>query len=157
MDTAESIGYSIKLFDSDTEVFKINGKNEEEIIERMKEIKENITKTQKELSNFNIDDDENNKKDNVDKKVEILKLKVKNKIKTIYEDENDDNNNDKMEIENGQNKEIINIKEEENNYYHKKGHHTLRIEENGNNNFINNNNGFISSERLLQKKNIENF
>ena len=157
MDTAESIGYSIKLFDSDTEVFKINGKNEEEIIERMKEIKENITKTQKELSNFNIDDNENNKKDNVDKKVEILKLKVKNKIKTIYEDENDDNNNDKMEIENGQNKEIINIKEEENNYYHKKGHHTLRIEENGNNNFINNNNGFISSERLLQKKNIENF
>ena len=60
-----------------------------------------------------IDDNEKNKKDNVDKKVEILKLKVKNKIKTIYEDENDDNNNDKMEIENGQNKEIINIKEEE--------------------------------------------
>lgn len=43
MDTAESIGHSIKLFDSDTEVFKITGSNQEEIIKRMKEIKEEIT------------------------------------------------------------------------------------------------------------------
>ena len=148
MDTAESIGYSIKLFDSDTEVFKINGKNEEEIIERMKEIKENITKTQKELSNFNIDDDENNKKDNVDKKVEILKLKVKDKIKTIYEDENEDNY--KISAENGK---TDNINEEGKNGFNRR-YQTLRIE-NGTN-FINNNE-YLSTERLIQKKNIENF
>ena len=93
MDTAESIGHSIKLFDSDTEVFKIIGNNKEEIINRMKEIKENITKAQKELSNFNIDDDIG-KKVNVDKKVEVLKLKVKKKFETIYEDSKEDNMRD---------------------------------------------------------------
>ena len=93
MDTAESIGHSIKLFDSDTEVFKIKGNNKEEIILRMMEIKENITRAQKELSNFNIDDNIG-KKNNVDKKVEFLKLKVKNRIETIYENEKEDNNFD---------------------------------------------------------------
>ena len=90
MDTAESIGHSIKLFDSDTEVFKIKGNNQEDIINRMKEIKESITKAQRELSNFNIDDDIG-RKENVDKKVDNLKLKVKKKFETIYEDEKEDN------------------------------------------------------------------
>ena len=88
MDTAESIGHSIKLFDSDTEVFKIKGNNLNEIIKRMKEIKEDITKAQAELSNFNIDD-EKGKKISVDKKVDLLKKKVKSKIETIYEDANE--------------------------------------------------------------------
>ena len=56
----------------------------------LEQIKESITKTQKELSNFNIDDDYG-KKENVDKKVEVLKLKVKKKFETIYEDSKEDN------------------------------------------------------------------
>ena len=96
MDTAESIGHSIKLFDSDTEVFKIKGNNLNEIIRRMKEIKEDITKAQAELSNFNIDD-EKGKKISVDKKVDLLKKKVKSKIETIYEDANELKDYDKYE------------------------------------------------------------
>ena len=113
MDTAESIGHSIKLFDSDTEVFKIKGNNQEEIINRMKEIKESITKAQKELSDFNINDDIG-KKENVDNKVEVLKLKVKKKFETIYEDEKEDNihesNNKEMDKGNNNHNENNDIK-----------------------------------------------
>ena len=145
MDTAESIGYSIKLFDSDTEVFKIRGKNQEEIIERMKEIKDNITLAQKELSNFNINN-EKGKKENVVQKVERLKLKVKNKIEDIYENENNnengfDNNENKIEENNKHNNKNI------------KKPLTKRLKENG----INYNKEEASTERLLQKKNIENY
>ena len=84
MDTAESIGNSIKLFDSDTEVFKINGTNKEEIIENMKQIKERITDIKKELSNFNIDDNPT-KKEDIGEKVNDLKQKMKNKVEDICE------------------------------------------------------------------------
>ena len=47
MDTAESIGHSIKLFDSDTEVYKIKGTNEVEIIEEMGTIKKKNKKSSK--------------------------------------------------------------------------------------------------------------
>ena len=96
-------------------MFKIKGNNKEIIINRMKEIKESITKTQKELSNFNIDDDYG-KKENVDKKVEVLKLKVKKKFETIYEDSKEDNlydlnNNNKSKSyrNNSENNNKINI------------------------------------------------
>ena len=86
MDTAESIGHSIKLFDEDTEVYKICGKNQEEIIERMKEIKQKIKEAQSELSNLNIADEEGRKED-INIKVDKLKKKMLNRIETIYEDE----------------------------------------------------------------------
>ena len=138
MDTAESIGHSIKLFDSDTEVFKIKGKNIEEIIKRMEEIKENITKAQKELSNFNIDG-ELGKKINVDKKVENLKYQVKKKFETIYEDINEENNLDYKK------NDKIN---ENNNKLHKKIKSFKQIKiENGNNIY----NEDLSDSRLLQQ------
>ena len=46
MDIVESIGHSIKLFYSDTEVYKIKETNIDEIIQRMKEIKPNIKEAQ---------------------------------------------------------------------------------------------------------------
>ena len=151
MNTAESIGHSIKLFDSDTEVFKIKGRNGEEIINRMKEIKENITNAQKELSNFNIDD-EIGKKINVDKKVENLKIKVKNKIETIYEDENEDNlYNINNKNENDNNEIKININEE--NIDYKKNNNSKRKIENGGNIIIKEEG---SEERLMKIKNKEN-
>ena len=154
MDTAESIGHSIKLFDADTEIYKIKGNNVNEIVKRLEEIEENITKAQKELSDFNIND-EMGEKINVDKKVENLKLKVKSRIENIYEDANEEkpndnnNNNDNNKIgkENGEN----NLKDESKIY--RKMKQTNRIE-NGNN-FVKEDD--ISEERLLQKNKIENF
>ena len=107
MDTAESIGHSIKLFDSDTEVFKIKGSNQEEIIEKMEEIKIKINKIKEELSNFNIDDNHDEKED-INKKVNTLKLKMKNKVENIYEEEEE---NDNKNIENDKNKNIYKINE----------------------------------------------
>ena len=86
MDTAESIGNSIKLFDSDTEVYKINGLNQEEIIERMKEIKKKIKEAQSELSTLNITE-EHEKKEDIIKKMDTLMKTVQNKIEIIYEEE----------------------------------------------------------------------
>jgi len=152
MDTAESIGHSVKLFDADTEIYKIKGNNVDEIIKRLEEIEGNITKAQKELSDFNIND-EIGEKINVDKKVENLKLKVKNRIENIYEDTNiykTNDNNNKIENDNGENK--INNKMDESKIY-KKTKQTNRIE-NGNN-FLKEED--ISEERLLQKNKIENF
>ena len=91
MDTAESIGNSIKLFDSDTEVFKINGSNKEEIIERMEEIKKNINEIKTDLSNFNINDDYR-KNEDINTKVSSLKEKIKNKVENIYEEVKDSKN-----------------------------------------------------------------
>ena len=89
MDTAESIGNSIKLFDSDTEVFKIDGTNNAEIIERMEEIKHKINEIKNELSNFNINDEYIKKKD-INLKVNSLSQKMKKKIENIYEDDKDE-------------------------------------------------------------------
>ena len=86
MDTAESIGNSIKLFDSDTEVYKINGLNQKEIIERMKEIKKKIKEAQSELSTLNITE-EHEKKEDIIKKMDTLMKTVQNKIEIIYEEE----------------------------------------------------------------------
>ena len=107
MDTAESIGHSIKLFDSDTEVFKIKGSNQEEIIEKMEEIKIKINKIKEELSNFNIDDNHDEKED-INKKVNTLKLKMKNKVENIYEEEEE---NDNKSFSNDKNKNIYKINE----------------------------------------------
>ena len=85
MDTAESIGKNIKLFDSDTEVFKINELNQEKIIKRMEEIKEAIKEIENDLSNFDIKDD-NIRKENINKKVDSLKEKMKNKVENMYEE-----------------------------------------------------------------------
>ena len=63
MDTAESIGHSCKLIDDDTEVFKIyNSKNVKSITKRLKDIKKQIEKIQKDLINFGVED---NKKKNL--------------------------------------------------------------------------------------------
>lgn len=156
MDTAESIGHSIKLFDADTEIYKIKGNNMNEIVKRLEEIEENITKAQKELSDFNIND-EMGEKINVDKKVENLKLKVKSRIENIYEDANEEkpndnnnnNENNKIGKENGENN---NMKDESKIY--RKMKQANRIE-NGNTNFVKEDD--ISEERLLQKNKIENF
>ena len=120
MDTAESIGNSIKLFDSDTEVFKIKGANKKEIIENMEEIKLKITEIKNELSNFNIDDFPI-KMGDLNKKVNKLKEKMKNKVENIYEKvikegENESNKNyiNNKNINKGNNKDNISIKEEEN-------------------------------------------
>ena len=86
MDTAESIGNSIKLFDSDTEVYKINGSNQKEIIERMKEIKKKIKEAQSELSTLNIAE-EHERKEDINKKMDTLMKTVQNKIEIIYEEE----------------------------------------------------------------------
>ena len=67
MDTAESIGYSCKLLDDDTEVFKIKETREvNKVVERMEKIKEKIKDLQNYLDNINnpnynkvIDKDEN--------------------------------------------------------------------------------------------------
>ena len=86
MDTAESIGHSIKLFDSDTEVFKITGSNQEEITNKMKEIKGEIATMKKELSKFNINDDPL-KKEDINKEVNTLKQKMKDKVENMYGEE----------------------------------------------------------------------
>ena len=86
MDTAESIGHSINLFDSDTEVFKITGSNQEEIINRMKEIKDEITAIKSQLSKFNINDDPLRKED-INEEVNTLKQKMKDRVEDIYVEE----------------------------------------------------------------------
>ena len=54
MDTAESIGYSCKLLDDDTEVFKIKETREvDKVIKRMEKIKEKINDLQNYLDNIN--------------------------------------------------------------------------------------------------------
>ena len=112
MDTAESIGNSIKLFDSDTEVYKINGLNQEEIIERMKEIKKKIKQAQSELSALNITE-EHERKDDINKRMDTIMKTVQNKIEIIYEEEEDkDGLKDCIEknyTEIGQKKKIKNI------------------------------------------------
>ena len=93
MNTAESIGYNIKLFDSDTEVYKIKGSNEQEIIEEMEQIKEKIKDAQSELSNLIVDSEtEKGRKMDFNTKVNLIKNKVKDKIEVIYEEENDKDN-----------------------------------------------------------------
>ena len=117
MDTAESIGNSIKLFDSDTEVFKINGSNVNEIIENMEQIKKKITEIRNELSNFNIDDNPT-KKEDIGDKVNDLKEKIKNKVENIcekVEQEEIDNENDISYSKNNVNNEEIRLYNNNNN------------------------------------------
>lgn len=62
MDTAESIGYACKLFDDDTEVFKIReSKDVNKVYNRMKNIKEKIIEMQKELNEFKLHNAEKKK------------------------------------------------------------------------------------------------
>ncbi len=66
MDTAESIGHSCKLIDDDTEVFKIyDSKNVKSITKRLKDIKKQIEKIQKDLINFGIEDNKKNSNDSL--------------------------------------------------------------------------------------------
>ena len=129
MDTAESIGHSIKLFDSDTEVYKIKGVNENEIIKELKKIKEKIKNSQNDLSKLTLDKEEifKNKKLGFNTKFNIFKKKLKDSIEVIYEEEDEEglpiNNNNLNQsenisdmrlktninyIENGSNKIIVN-------------------------------------------------
>ena len=92
MDTAESIGHSIKLFDSDTEVYKIKGTNEVEIIKEMEKIKKKIKNAQNDLSKITIDKEEIFKRKKLDfnTKFNIFKQKLKDSIEVIYEEEDED-------------------------------------------------------------------
>ena len=89
MDTAESIGHSIKLFDSDTEVYKINGSSEEEIIKRMNHIKLEIKNAQKNLSSITMERDQKTKKRDINSKFNSLKKRIKKSIEVIYEEEDE--------------------------------------------------------------------
>ena len=90
MDTAESIGHSIKLFDSDTEVYKINELSEELIIKRMEEIKQKIKETQNELSKLTLEKEiREAKRMDFNTKINLFKKRIKDNIEVIYE-ENDD-------------------------------------------------------------------
>ena len=102
MDTAESIGHSIKLFDSDTEVFKITGSNQQEIINRMKKIKKEITTMKEELSKFNINDDPL-KKEDINKEVNTLRKKIKDRVEDICGEEKENETNE-LKIVNTRNK-----------------------------------------------------
>ena len=90
MDTAESIGHSIKLFDSDTEVYKINELSEELIIKRMEGIKQKIKETQNELSKLTLEKEIREAKTmDFNTKINLFKKRIKDNIEVIYE-ENDD-------------------------------------------------------------------
>ena len=118
MDTAESIGHSVKLFDSDTEVYKIKETKIEKLIERLKEIKANIKEAQLDLSNLTIDNENKGKMD-FNTKVNLFKKKIEDNIEVIYEEKDDEivkeDKKDKVEqlsrnnkyIENGKNKCLI--------------------------------------------------
>ena len=100
MDTAESIGHSIKLFDSDTEVYKIKGTNKDEIINKLEEIKQKIKETQNDLSKLTIDNEIREEKGmDFNSKFNLLKKRIKDNIEVIYEkqedeeNQNDNNNN----------------------------------------------------------------
>ena len=107
MDTAESIGYSIKLFDSDTEVYKIKETNIDDIIERMKKIKLSIKEAQLDLSNLTINNEKKGKMD-FNTKVSLFKKKIKDNIEIIYEEKDDEI--EKEDKEEQVEKEIIKIK-----------------------------------------------
>ena len=167
MDTAESIGHSIKLFDSDTEVYKIKGTNEVEIIEEMGTIKKKIKKAQNDLSKITIDKEEIFKRKKLDfnTKFNIFKKKLKDRIEVIYEEEDEvkllinNNNINQSEnisemrlktnyIENGSDKIIVNDNKSLN----------IEIENINNiNNIILNISKKASNKQKLKKKNeLEN-
>ena len=103
METAESIGYGIKLFDADTEVYKIkikNGNGEEEIIRRMEEIKRKIKEVQSDLSKIVIGDGHINKGKKMDfiTKFNMFEKRIKNNIKVIYEEKEEDENNNQIQV-----------------------------------------------------------
>ena len=115
MDTAESIGYSTKLFDADTEVYKILGKSENEIIERLEKIKDEIKESQIELSKLTIDDDSNfeydkNKKNDIDIKVNKIGKIIENNFAKIEEVEEE---NDNQSISRKENLDKCNFKHKE--------------------------------------------
>ena len=114
METAESIGYGIKLFDADTEVYKIKIKEKEkvkkvilevkedkeekerrkqqQVIERMEEIKTKIKEVQSDLSKITIGEGHIIKENKMDfnTKFNSLKKIIKNNIKVIYEENEDE-------------------------------------------------------------------
>ena len=169
MDTAESIGHSIKLFDSDTEVYKIKGSNENELIERMEQIKQKIKEAQAELSNLTLDNEiKKGREIDFNTKVNLFKKRIKDKIEIIYEE--DDKN--QMEINNFKNiNENMNenydsdIRLKSRNKYIENGVDKFLISENrvlkyneSNSNFDNiilNINKEESVENLIRKKNSD--
>ena len=114
METAESIGYGIKLIDSDTEVYKIKLKNnngEKEIIKRMEEIKKKIKEVQSDLSKITIGDGNLNQEKKMDfnSKFNSFKKRIKKNIKVIYEENEDEDNkqrNGYIDIDINSNKKI---------------------------------------------------
>ena len=148
MDTAESIGNSIKLFDSDTEIFKIKGNNSKEIIDNLEEIKKKIEEIKNDLSNFNIDDD-HNKIEDLNKKVDNLKEKMKNKVENIYEEDGEkeqDNIEKKGDEKSVQNESNIS-------YLNNKNVDKIKILDNNNNKKKNNNVSIEKSSRTSKKRN----
>ena len=168
MDTAESIGHSIKLFDSDTEVYKIKETNIDKIIQRMKEIKINIKEAQLDLSNLTIDNEKRGKMD-FNTKVKIFKKKIKDNIETIYEVKEDEIvKEDKKEIAEKNINLNININTySSNNKYIENGKDKYLLKEkmrlntesapiNSDNSFLSINNNELISNAIRKKDTIEN-
>ncbi len=109
LDTAESIGYSSKFFDEDTEVFKIkNSTNKDEVLENIKQILENINNTEKQVNKMKL---ERKKKKKGSKKTSPRKSKRKqniemSKLKNSFKSE-------KINMKNIENKLNDNEKEKE--------------------------------------------
>ena len=140
METAESIGYAIKLFDSDTEVYKIKTKGEnekeKEIIERLEEIKLKIKEVQSDLSKLTIGDGSLNKEKKMDfnSKFNTFKNNIKDKIKVIYEENEEEEYikyKDKGKKEDSYDKKI------KNNYFIENGSERIPISDK--NLYLNNN------------------
>ena len=101
METSESIGYGIKLFDADTEVFKIkNGNGEEEVIKRLKEIEEKIKEIQSDLSKITIGNGHSNKekKKDFNTNLNLFEKRIKNNIKEIYDEKEEEENDNQIQV-----------------------------------------------------------
>ena len=133
METAESIGYSIKLFDSDTEVYKIKGKEEDEIIKRMEEIKRKIKEAQTELSKMTIGEFGNKeKKMDFNTKFNLFKRRIKDNINVIYEDKNENEDSFPGDIMNNNNEIISDVRLKSQNRLIENGADTIVLSENKN-------------------------
>ena len=171
MDTAESIGHSIKLFDSDTEVYKIKGSSENEIIKEMERIKTEIKNAQNDLSKITIDKEEIIKRKKMDfvTTFNLVKKKIKDSIEVIYEEE--DENGDGLQMDNfnklNQSDNISDMRLKSKCNYIENGSDKIRISDNKSLNIeiesINNINNIIlnikkeaNKQKPQKKKEIEN-
>ena len=122
LDTAESIGFSCKLFNDDTEVFKIHSSGKEQVLSEMKKTLYEMTKLEEELMNFKI---QKTKGDIVREAFQGEKKKIDNlrrASKDIYDKDLQQGVEKAKEIE----MEILGNQ----NLYNKEGGKTLNPEEN---------------------------